>query len=845
MDPSRPRNSKQVTYGSSSRRSISKNISGNESAPSPAPARRTLASRSSKIGISGYENANADKRPRTPGTTKAAAAAGSQKATDDNVYDIPSSDDENANLILQRKRRRGGAPKSSISTLQISDLIASEDDKQNGDSILSSKIPETHTQVTPARARVTPQDRKRVQGQKRDIETQQPSPKKPKTPTPSKFSRSSRSQKYVSSSEDELQKQVPAKGSPQYKEPELEASAKSLSPISSPISSRPQKSTNMTIGNTTPGRRRLVDALGTRERSIDRTSSNGFTDSQLSSPVASQSPIRPRDTGAESLSNSQRDLLAPEPTTAPSPHFLGGKVTYARQRSFLDDLNLSGDISAGIEGDDLFSPKGLTEALPRARLYEIDDVTNDDGAVRSIHELRQAGGNARYRSAIESIFEDIEDAQISVSGRCGALAQICGKLLDPKQARQFAECGFDKRIVDCLSRDLDLVSATLAFSAFGLSCAGRSLPYIIATAAWPKLLETAPLLLSVQKDVSVVARARENNLSKVTQGIVQDIAPKIQSKLFADVDGSEFSPCLLALFCLRVTISAFKEKGETPSGLSTGLLRQLVDLLLSECTPESKQPIGKGRSQVLVLGLVLLETHTTSSSLLRDEYCDALKSLPALHSLLQVPNDSDEVGRELQNLYIRVILNVTNSSADLCDHYATSPMIEALAEIVTSKFNELNGVTLSQPEGISSLDTVILTLGALINLTEQSEKSRIMFLNTSRDSQSILDQLVHLFLEHVESTAQADSVPEVHHNVAVGYLAVLLLSLCLDRGVRLQVKEILQPKDLSVVMSTVDEFMQYHQKIEQELHPMQDSSETGGFLGRLQDLVGQIQFIEG
>jgi hypothetical protein len=159
------------------------------------------------------------------------------------------------------------------------------------------------------------------------------------------------------------------------------------------------------------------------------------------------------------------------------------------------------------------------------------------------------------------------------------------------------------------------------------------------------------------------------------------------------------------------------------------------------------------------LGLVLLETHTTSSSLLRDEHCDALKSLPALHSLLQVPDNSDEAGQELQNLYIRVILNVTNSSADLCDHYATSPMIEALAEIVMSKFNDLNGDTPSQSEGISSLDTVILTLGALINLTEQSEKSRVMFLNTSRGSESILDQLVHLFLEHVESIAQVCTLP--------------------------------------------------------------------------------------
>lgn len=79
----------------------------------------------------------------------------------------------------------------------------------------------------------------------------------------------------------------------------------------------------------------------------------------------------------------------------------------------------------------------------------------------------------------------------------------------------------------------------------------------------------------------------------------------------------------------------------------------------------------------------------------------------------------------------------------------------------------------------------------------------------------------------------------------MGYLAVLLLSLCLDSEVRSRVKTTLHPKGLSVVMSTVDEFMQYHRKIEQELHPMRNSDESGGFLGRLQDLVRQIRDTEG
>lgn len=892
MDSSRPRTRKPVTYGSSSRQSLPNTVSApSQNKGSQTPSKKTPPPQLSKAGRS--VNGNVDKRPRAPVISKptpAKPAGSSQTAatattTTDNVYDIPSSDDESHNLILQRKRRRAGpGPKSVVH------LHTAEDKRNESQSVTSesaqtriengnAKIEKTQKIATPPR--VNSKDRKRVQAQARNIEPQKRTPQKPKTISAIKLNAAR--QQSVSSSEDELQRLLRRKRSSQESEqdsePESELECESqpqpqpqpksfkskysaTSPA--PMNPSPRKYAETNFQSTTPKRRRLVDSLGARERSLDRASSNGLTDSQLSSPVATQSPIRQREFGAGPLSipsDSQREGLALESNTAPSPH-VSSKVTYARQRSFLDDLKLDGGLLADPEEDDLFGPKALAKALPRPSLFDIEEPVDEEGAVRSIHELRQAGGNARYRSTIESIFEDVEDERISVSGRCNAMAQICGKILDPKQTRQFVECGFDKRIVDCLSRDLDIVSATLAFSAFGLISRGRSIPYIIATTAWPKLLETAPLLLEAQKDIASMTRARENNLSKATQKIVQDLGPQIKSALFADDEDTKLSSDHLALFCLKAVVSAFKEKGEVPSGLSADLLRQIVDLLLSECSFEKGNSSEK--SQILHLGLFVLEANTTSSNLALDEYDDVLKSIPTLQSLLD-PNTV----QELQNLYIRVILNITNSSADLCDYFATPPMIKALAEIVMSKFNDLNDDSLSQPEKISqsSLDTVILTLGALINLTEQSENSRIMFLEIGEE-QTILDQLLHLFLDNVESTAQvnspppqsslrskltnstvqADSVPKVHHNVAIGYLAVLLLSLCLDHGVRSQVKQTLHDKGLgrklSVVLSTVDEFMQYHQKIEQ-MHPMQKTGETGGFLGRLQDLVGQIQFIEG
>jgi hypothetical protein len=45
-------------------------------------------------------------------------------------------------------------------------------------------------------------------------------------------------------------------------------------------------------------------------------------------------------------------------------------------------------------------------------------------------------------------------------------------------------------------------------------------------------------------------------------------------------------------------------------------------------------------------------------------------------------------------------------------------------------------------------------------------------------------------------------------------------------------------------MSTVNEFLQHHQKIEQELKSAHVKKEASGFLVRLQDLVNEIQRVD-
>ncbi|KAJ6171636.1 hypothetical protein N7470_000703 [Penicillium chermesinum] len=389
-----------------------------------------------------------------------------------------------------------------------------------------------------------------------------------------------------------------------------------------------------------------------------------------------------------------------------------------------------------------------------------------------------------------------------------------------------------------------MTSAALALCVFSVSSAVRPMPYIVAKSALPKLLEISGPMLDTCETVDSVAQDPGNRVSKAVQVSVKDMLSQISPVLFLDTPITDVSPRLVALKCLKMTLSKIQESGEPHETIPTFILRKVVDLLLAETSPPASRNLhfSPSSAQTLTLGLSILELHTTSRALQKEDP-DFLGSLSGLQRLLQVQDSKlDSIIEDIQTLYIRVVLNVTNSNPLLCDVFATRVMITELTKVAITNFKDLTKE--SPPEETSALDRVILSLGALINLTEQSETSRVVFLKHTHASQTLLGQLLRLFLAHVYSTSEAHSVPELNHNVAVGYLAVLLLSLCLNAEARAEIKKQLQSRGLETVMSTVEEFQQYYRKIEQESRPSSAQEETSAFHIRLQDLMSQIQQIE-
>ncbi|KAJ5048345.1 hypothetical protein NUH16_006843 [Penicillium rubens] len=738
MDNSHPRNRRLVTYGSAAKsqppsnteKTVRSSATRTTSKEMPLPS----SSRPSRPVYTRLQrDKNGDKQLSGPAeTTTARGVTQPKPITEANVYDFPSSDDEQMSMI-QRKRRRYSP---------------------NG----NKAVPATKRSAKPSETgngvhNVSPPMGKRGSDGRRPLAKKLEADERTSSVASTSYSRPGRSVRN------------------QTKLPTVEnemgvSTAEGLGDGESIRKSSPDINQGYaTKANVTPGRRRLIDSLGITQSPVETSPA---VETPLESPADSQPPPDPTTPDRASPSAAVNECPAEShvqdsPASVPS-HLRGSRVTYARQRSFLDDLIMSEDLSthnasSGLRHRSQSVQRQLNyEATSSARLIVPNEDTNDDGSVRSIHELRQAGGNARYRGAVESIFEDIEDSQNSLTGRCNAFLQLCGKLLDTGLKRRFVECNFDKRLVDCLSMDLQVVPTILAFCAYALGSSDGHMSYVLATSAWPKLQEASPALLGMHDDIPVAARAQASGLSRPLQKTIQNTIPQIAAMLFPDTALSKLSPCILALYCLRSTMSTTQTKGENPS-LSKSLLKPLVQALVLEgqrCASLGK--IHPESSEILCMGFSILESSTALAESFTKDHWDILDPLSELHSLLCL--ESGTAG-QIQLLYIRLILNVTNSNPSLCDRFATPEMVGGLVRIVSAKFGDLTEDALGQAN--SSLDSVILALGALINLTEQSEASRSIFLHSADSSKLFLDQLLHLFMTRVDSISTFGSCDSVQN----------------------------------------------------------------------------------
>ncbi|KAF2860923.1 hypothetical protein K470DRAFT_257472 [Piedraia hortae CBS 480.64] len=444
------------------------------------------------------------------------------------------------------------------------------------------------------------------------------------------------------------------------------------------------------------------------------------------------------------------------------------KITYARTRSYLAD-----------DEEDLLQPQTVLD-FPSA----VSDTDTGPG-VRSIHELRAAGRTDRFLRDAEGLIEEITTATSESDSQRKALVQLAKKLLDKDFAERFSTYGFADTLSPlCItSVPSNPTSDFLLAAIFALSNASPPQDWLI------RILKTP----SHPPKVDISSRlCRVAGLFPITPS-PEDITTK-----------------LLGMKIIE---------------------RKLVvtRLPVSETVIETLSSTGDSLPEKIIQTEVLTAWNTTSSW---PE--GALVTLARLVKIFTKEENSigGKKGEYLFKLFTTV-LNLSSSNGRNCAVFAKEGIVHHLVGFITRMFEDEEG-------GNDALNNLVLALGIGINLFEGDDATAremgvdeaeglVLLFERARGFETMGKEsqgkgsgkangsggklkgkarktaaLPLPLAEVTDGSGEGDLTP---HKVRLGYLAVLLASLCREKKAR-------EKTCLPHLEKVLDEFVETYRRMD-------------------------------
>lgn len=597
-----------------------------------------------------------------------------------------------------------------------------------------------------------------------------------------------------------------------------------------------------------PQRRRLIDRLGTGNSdylmmlSSESESSDDGLDEYTYHTQQSVSQ-------SQSLFESQLDVdismeepqFAVEPTAKPIYNNGGPKVTYARQRSFrAEDVDENAMFNVPlVMSQQSFGGKRS------GGMGDDEDLGGESGSkmMKSVHELREAGVNKRFLDDLEELFGDIE-GDSPISRRRSGYLELAGKMREKSFISRFRANNFTERLLTKLSGQTDEI---VCFSLSYILCCLLFEDSTVQVAFHARSNGSIPMLLRMldfERDIYTIAKDRKTNMSKAAQSMVQDLRSQVEkSPVFPKRRPKILSPQIIALKVLEQSVRKLRESGASDDILPSGGLGKLVHILNPFTTITNPKGIEKARDTfVLELAISTLESHTVGSRIPAEKQFSQseLRTVAALLPAVLKMETSDI--NDILLLILRFDINLTNNRAPICNIFAESSLISVLVEIVCTKFNDLADLGLETNERLVRLDLLILSLGLLINFAELSDKARCAVDNRGapEDEKTLLDKLLHIYLERQARAAEADSEEESQSNVAFGYLSILLGNLCQNSNIQEKVRLRMPNTTLQSLFNSLEEFITHHRKVDDQ-YESYDDGPNAAFTERLEQMVRRLK----
>jgi hypothetical protein len=556
---------------------------------------------------------------------------------------------------------------------------------------------------------------------------------------------------------------------------EILRDGKSTAQLFSKTLAKPAGVTKHTQKNSkTLPRRRLIDSLVeqiTNHDDIEDDESDLEESDIISEPDVMLGVFNTQD---RSRSQSLVPELPPPPTLTASQgsQNAGPKFTYSRQRSMLAEEDLMAQLALDMPIQPAQTSNGRRPrrgSIPVLKPLQNfnEEAEDEDGAataIRSVHELRQAGANNRFLDEIEDLLDRIGNPSSPPSSmRRSGLLDLASKVKDKNFVRQFRANGVEQRLFVHLGQETDLIAGFLMVAILMAVLFDASMPHIVAQLRRQGITRLLIRLLESQTSIVSLSKDRKSNMSKVAQSLIlehQDFILKIP--LWEDLLPEVISSRTIGLKCLELMVRQTREAGNSGDIISKELTTKLFAILKS-ASEESSWELPKGKQAIdFYLALSALESHSIVARTVHDESIWISDYLPIIADALEVAlkRPANEFG-PLQGLILRLTLNVTNNNPTASDVFAKSSLMAVMGQVIVTKFKKILRF-LTEEDFSVAVDHLILVLGVMINFAEWSAPARESLQNLQGEDNDPLESMVLLFVENKMRTSEVsvlDTLP--------------------------------------------------------------------------------------
>lgn len=481
--------------------------------------------------------------------------------------------------------------------------------------------------------------------------------------------------------------------------------------------------------------------------------SGSHTVSQKKPYKPMNSTVLPHDTARSEDMDLDGDAAADTQTSQTTSGFGNrGKNTYAKSRSYLQESNPEDAFMMSMDIDDPIVSASQTR----------DSQTEDEeeaSQARGKHELRRQGQNHKFELENSMLIDDMFP-KCTPSIRRAALLELCTKMADVTFTHELMDSSVAQQFLKNLVSNDEIVFDFAAAVATIFILRANPTYTVLDEIRHSELLPSLAKLLDNDFDIQKIAKIRKTNLSK----LAYDATVLLRSTLLASNVWSSkpeiVSPQLVTLKALEMLVLGLREVGIMDSIITTYTLGKLVDITYNvskrytagKDTTEDKKVLHTIFSIMEATSLANQNPLTWSASM--------MQHLAASMACAYQMGDASMV-----TMAVKLCMNLTNNKPNACQQFSGTAFVQSLVQSIIDRTKVLQDGT-EEAQRTEALDTLILSLGAMINLTEHSDQARL----NADDGKYLLETLVKTF---AEGSAKTKQVSIDHNAVQEGITDIL------------------------------------------------------------------------